>query len=339
MQRGYYLLLLVLMFFLFDRGLSLVIKKSMESFYSNNQYEKNVLGSLQLNRKNYFNTLIMGSSRTEYGIIPFYLYENLKLVAFSSARRGRYAKYHYHFYLQYRKKYGKPRFLIYGTDYFMFRRSSDPTGLNALTGKGDPGKAFEIDTVGDREPVWVSKAMRLYRIKNRFQTFMTDALDLFAFSVESGKREGVTPLGISKFKGWPGSIPAENRIKPLKWRRFEYTPFPGVEGGDLIRLLDELRKDRVKVFLVGLPEYVGTYETNIERGQHVADMLRIARKYGNVSYFNFNTPESFDLTDYRLFVDGKYGEWNSHLSIHGAYRLTRQLCQKIRNHFNQRNLR
>ena len=335
-KRVYHVLLVVLMFFLFDRGLYLVIRKSMASFYGSHRYEKNVLGDLQLNRENYFNALVMGSSRTEYGIIPAYLYENLKWIAFSSAKRGRYAKYHYHFYLQYRKKYGKPRFLIYGTDYFMFRRDTDPALLNALSGKGKEKKIVDLDRTRNRKPVYVSRALNLYGIKNRFNTFMSDVLDLIAFRVERKDRKGVTPLGISKFKGWPGSIPVENREKPLTWRKMKYRPFPGKEGEAFVRLLNELRKDRVKVFLVGLPEYIGTYETNVEREKHVEDMMRIARKYGNVTYFNFNSPESFDLTDFRLFVDGKYGEWNSHLSIYGAYRLTRRLCLKIRNHLKKR---
>ena len=257
----------------------------------------------------------------------------LKWVALSSAKRGRYAKYHYHFYLQYKKKYGKPRFLIYGTDYFMFKRGSDPAGFNALMGTEGSRESLNIDGIAHRKPVLISRASDVYRIKNRFHTFITDAMDVLSFSLEQKGTTALTPLGISKFKGWPGAIPLEKRKKPSRWERFEYSPFPGQEGRYFIRLLNELRKDRVKVFLVGLPEYIGTYETNYEREKHIADLTRIIQKYGNVTYFNFNSPESFDLTDYRLFVDGKYGEWNSHLSIHGAHRLTRRLCLKIRNHF------
>lgn len=333
LKRGYYLVLIVLMFYLFDKAIFLIVKNSMKTFYRNNKIVKTQLGGMQLNKKNYFNTLIMGSSRTRFGIIPKYLYNNLKLIAFSSAKRDRYPKYHYQFYLKYKKKYGKPRFLIYGVDYFMFNSHSNIAELNALNFGSKQNKILELDKIEDRKPIYLSKISNLYKTKNRINTFITDVIDFFAFKIEPKKKGNITPLGISKFIGWAGKIRKDDRKKPSKWEHVKYSPFPGKEGKYFIRLLNELRKDKVRVFIVGLPEYIGTYETNIEQNKFIRDIKNIIKKHSNVTYFNFNSPKEFNLSNFRYFIDGKYGEWNSHLSIYGAYNLTNKLCDKIQSNF------
>ena len=321
----------LLLFILFDRILFFSLRESMFRFYQKNNYEKNVFGRLQFIKKNYFNTLIMGTSRTEYSIHPIYLYQSLGLKALSVAKRERYPKFHYNFYVQYKKKYGKPRLLIYGTDYFMFRRNSAVSEMNLVTDqKKKQIKRLPYKKMTNPNSPLFSRVSLLFRSRRKVDSFVTDILDYLTFIYESKVKGDALPPGISHFKGWPGKIRPEDQREPIKWEKSPYSRFPGREGEYFRKLLDELKKDRVKVFLVNIPEYINTYRTNFEQEKYQSDIKNLAAKYRNVEFLNFNSTKLFDLSNPVYFRDGKFGDWNSHLSIYGAYYLSQKLSQRLK---------
>ena len=84
------------------------------------------------------------------------------------------------------------------------------------------------------------------------------------------------------------------------------------------------------MFLVNIPEYINTYHTNFEREKYQADITSLAAEYHNVVFLNFNSKEAFDLSNPAYFRDGKYGHWNSHVSIYGAYYLSKKLANSLK---------
>ncbi|HSP06354.1 MAG TPA: hypothetical protein VLR94_04215, partial [Acidobacteriota bacterium] len=112
-----------------------------------------------------------------------------------------------------------------------------------------------------------------------------------------------------------GDLPV---IASTRYKRVPYTPYPGEEGKYLDALLQSLHRDRVKVFLVILPEFIGTYETNFERDKFTAEIARVASGYDDVQVLNYNSPDRFPLNKPRYFIDGGYGNMNSHLSNNGS---------------------
>ncbi len=327
-------LLATLLFFLLDRGLFFALREAAFGFYSSGQVGKDWYGKTNAVQKDYFNTLIMGTSRTKEGIHPIYLFEKLGYRAFNAASPGRYPQYNYLFYQQFKKKYGTPKVVILGIDYFLFSKDSNPRQLQELKGDGNAGeRRIEYRKAKNPNSKLLSRVSLLYRTKASLDQFFVDAIDRLAVRFENKTNKNILPAGISKYTGLYGSVPNHTSPPPQNWPKSPYTPFPGKEGRFFEKLLNTLRRDRVKVFLVGIPDYHKVYQTNHQHRKLVDDIQKLASQYMNVVYLNYNTPAAFELDNPHLFVDGDWGKRISHLSVFGSKMLTYKLCNDIQNHF------
>lgn len=325
-----------ILFFLMDRGLFFLLREAAYDFYSSGNVGKDWYGKTEVVKKNYFNTLIMGTSRTKEGIHPVYIFEKLGYRAYNAASPGRYPQFNYLFYQQFKKRNGVPKVVILGIDYFLFSKDSNRRQLLEL--KGDrQSTPRRIDYQEARNPNsrFLSSISLLYRTKPLLDQYFADAVDALAVKFEGKGNKNVLPAGISKYTGLYGSVPNHKAPPPPHWPKSPYTPFPGKEGEFFKKLLDQLRRDRVKVFLVGIPDYIKVFETNHQHRKLVEDIERLASQYMNVRYFNYNTPDAFELDNPHLFVDGDYGKRISHLSVFGSKMLTLKLCNDIQKLFRQ----
>ena len=224
--------------------------------------------------------------------------------------------------------------MILGIDYFLFSKDSNRRQLLDLQGERTKGKhRINYHDVTNPNSKFLSRISLLYRTKATLDQFFADAVDALAVRFESKGNKNVLPAGVSKYTGLYGSVPNHTSPPPPHWPKSPYTPFPGKEGTFFKQLLDTLRRDRVKVFLVGIPDYIKVFETNHQHRKLVEDVERLASQYMNVVYFNYNTPQSFELDNPHLFVDGDYGKRISHLSVFGSKMLTYKLCSDIKKYF------
>jgi len=166
----------ILLFLVFDRAFYIVFKYVSTSFY-NSTIENSVNSNVGEIEKNFYDTLIIGSSRTKQGIHPWYLKNHLELNAYKNASAGQYLKYNYHFYKIYKKKYKIPEYLIYGFDYFVFNKKSSRLKMNILLGKR---KSRKLKLTGDLNKSILNPfkyPSLLINNKNSISTFIIDLID------------------------------------------------------------------------------------------------------------------------------------------------------------------
>lgn len=330
-RAGLLVILAAALFLFFDRGLFFLLRETSFYFYQKSSLGKDYYGKTTFLKKNQFNTLILGSSRTKEGILPLHLFENLGLRAYNAGSPGRYPQFHYYFYLKFKQENGIPRIVIIGMDYFIFSKESNLNQLQIVKGETPPDiQRIDHKNITNPASQLLSKISLLFRSKKELDTFIMDIIDFTAMHVEKPNSRQIVPAGVSSYQGLFGRVPEESRVKPSQWETSPYSPFPGIEGNYLKMLLDELREDRVRVFLVGIPDYINIYATNIEHEAYAADIARLAQTYPRVIFINYNTPEHFSLSNPDFFVDGRYGERISHLSVFGAKNLNKKLCQDIK---------
>jgi hypothetical protein len=185
----------------------------------------------------------------------------------------------------------------------------------------NPGKA------NYRSPALFSRFSLLYLLKPEIDEFFNDFLgqDL---ENESNKAEpGLEKMQSSAMKPErPGLVIQP----PLHWKRRTYQRFPGIEGQDFLKLLQELSTRRIVTFLVILPDYVGTNATNYEQDAFKKDLRALAGRFRSVFILDFNTTENFVLDDPNLFSDGGWGRVNSHLSNIGCRIISRKVASAIK---------
>jgi len=321
----YFAALTLIIFFIFDRAAYLLFRNISNQFYRESQPDSET-GKISEEVKNYYDTLILGSSRTRQGIHPWYLYRDLGLKAYKNARAGQYLKYNYYYYNLFKKKYKTPGYLIYGYDYFIFRLKSSRRRMNNLS---DRQEEMAADT--GSEPMApllnITRYPSLLLLKKeQINTFWIDLIDHLS------KEEKAIDHGnlISGFRGAKTSIPKDLLKEPLTWEKKNYVGYPGHEGKYLDLLFDQLEADQVQVFLVILPDFISVYRTNFEREAFIREAESLFRKYPNVTILNYYSPEKFDIHNPRYFRDGKYGIINSHLSFYGAKILNKKLCRDIK---------
>lgn len=272
-----------------------------------------------------FDTVIMGTSRTHRAIHPYYLYKHAGLSAFKNANSKCKPKFNYFFYQRYKKYAGAPSVLIYGLDYFMFMVKTNAPFLRKFTGEDESA----LDARGV-SLLWSNKAA--------IDELLNEALGELAGADEEQDESGparrcrdLPPSAshIDPFIGY-AKLRAIDGVPPARWKRFPYVPFPGREGGWLLKLLRELERDGVTVFLVNLPDHVGTHESNFEQGKFMADIGRLACSFRNVHLVDYNRPDRFSLACDAHFLDGGYGSANSHLSDQGARALNLLLAADLK---------
>jgi hypothetical protein len=270
--------------------------------------------------KGTYSTLIMGSSRTHRGIHPYYFHKRIKQNAFKVAKAKIRIKFNYLFYMDYKKIADIPKVLIYGLDYFMFHLESNEFFLDAVAGTPKTQSAQHFGP------------LLLLSNKKRIDKFVFDKLEEMNNSwFQSSGREKKFRI-IDPFIGYdkPGGT---RWLKPITFKKFEYTPYPGKEGSYFTKLLEECKKDGVTVILVFLPDYIGTYLSNFEADKFRRDIMSISRSYTNVFIYDYNQPNKFDLSNQAYFLDGGYGKTNSHLSKSGARIFNRYLIRDIKKHY------
>lgn len=331
-KRIYYLLLFVLFLFVFDRFFFFSFSKLEKHTYRHQNFKKRFITF----PSGTYDTLIVGSSRTNKGIHPALLYKSLGIKAKKIARATTGFKFNYKFYLEYKKFLNKPKFLIYGLDYFMFKMHSNQkwmrffseTKNKDLKGKGilrlfSNKKGIDsliVDSLNDMNAFLLPK-----------QKTTNKPLEKFIHIKRKGKLVKVKriPDYMSKFVGFK----SKDSFKPSKVANFDkvkYFKFPGREGQYFTKLLEELHKDKVTVILVFLPDIIGTYETAFQRELFIDNIRALSKKYPNVFIYNYNDPKIFPLDKKEYFLDGGYGFINSHLSMKGSKLLNRLLCKDIR---------
>ncbi len=318
------IILSLILFVLFDRAAYIIFKNISFGFY-NKTRQTSVNLNLKKEEIEFYDTLIMGSSRTRRAIHPLYLKKYLGLKALKISEPGRYLRYNYTYYTIYRKKYKVPKYLFYGIDYFIFKKYSNQ------------GKMINILSYFEKQPEIdmklnfklfnpISNPSMLFKEKENIDIFINDFIDhLSKLHVKDKKG----PL-ISEYIGKKRSIKKKLLIEPRHWRKSEFARYPGLEGKFLDLLLDKLEKDKVKVFLVIIPDFIGVYRTNFEQKLFSEEIISISKKYSNIMILDYNSPEKFGLSNTRLFKDGNYGNGVSHLSYYGAEILNKMICDDIK---------
>lgn len=325
-----WVLVFVLSFLLFDRLLFFAVRREQRAAFE----RQGLLSIFILKRGFYrnfyeiprgtFDTLIMGSSRTQRGIHPYYLYKYLKLNSFRIAGAKCKPRFNMIFYEQYKKHAGAPRLLIYGVDYFLFKLKTNAPFLDRFQ--------------GEVEPPYSRGPSLLWANKNQNDEFLADLLESLGGNdaVEAGTagqrhRTDLPPSAahIDTFVGYRKLSPIDP-LRPPRFRKYSYVPFPGKEGEWFLKLLQELERDGVTVVLVSLPSHIGTCESNFQRREFMADLGRLVKPFANVHVLDYNRPERFDLRADEYFLDGGYGVTNSHLSDRGSRVLNRMLADDLR---------
>lgn len=316
---GFFILILFL--FLFDRGLFFLISTLEANIYKKNKFEKRFENYL---KDNDFSTLIFGTSRTYEGIHPYYLEAEIGQKAYKESFQGKGPKYYYYFYQLYKKYAGIPKVVIYGIDYFIYNITSDTMYLARFKNQ-----------IPQKKVNYFSAPLLLLKHKKTIDIFHNNLVNLLKEKENPDHTEDSFD-DFNHMQIYTGAInPNKKPIakRPAKYTRQLFFHFPGKEGLYFEKLLEEMDKDNVKVVLVGLPDYIGTYKTNFERRDFILDLKRWERKYENVFFYNYNRNYKFPLDNVDYFLDGAYGLTNSHLSRMGAEVFNKKLIEDLKKHY------
>ena len=262
----------------------------------------------------------MGSSRTYEGIHPFLL-DSKKLNPFKWGFAGFGPKYNYYFYKLYKKIKGKPKVVIFGIDYFIYTLFSSPSALAELNTGTDSRSTLN----------YLDPSILLLKNKKNIDIVIKDIISSFS------PGENAPIRNIDEIQAYTGS--KKSTLKNYKvyterkgpYKGSAFTKPPGIEGEYFFKMLDELREDNVKLILVVIPEYIGTFRTNKFQRIFRMHLKRLKKKYENIRVLNYNYIKKFNLGDDSLFLDGGYGYTNSHLSKKGAEIFNKMLKRDIEN--------
>lgn len=326
----FYALLFLLLFFVFDRGLYFLAYSLEKHFYHKKDLRGIFFQKRDFNKhflelpKGTYNTLIMGSSRTHRGIHPFYIHRRLKQNAFKIAKAKVRLKFNYYFYKQFKKIAGIPKVVIYGLDYFMFKLESHPYFMQFVEEEG----ATQNETDNITAHLFTAPSL-LMENKESIDSLVNTILERWNENINPEvSRKGRIKI-IDPFIGYRQEEPLQSR-KRRRFKRFDYEGYPGVEGKYFIKLLDEWQHDGVKVALVHLPDYIGTYASNHQYNLFKEEIKKLTAPYKNVKIFDYNNPNTFSLSEEKYFLDGGYGKTNSHLSLAGARVFHRKFLRDLK---------
>jgi len=330
MRRKLYLVLLFLaFFFIFDRAASLIFRELNYSFYSRTELKKNIFGKMRVIKKGYYDMMIFGTSRTMDSIHPVYLLDSLGIRAYKEAKPSRYPRYYYNFYRNFRSVYGKPKYLIYGIDYFIFNLATSDIHLLTVTKKKKKMKRLRLNKIRNGDSRFLNDASVTFRLKKKIDRTLSDLLYKLSLEWDSPDSQN-NVAGINQYTGRRRVLRQEFRVKPSNWDTFAYRDSLHGEGKYLKLLFDELENDGVMVILVGIPDYIGTFESNFEQEKFEGDITALIRGRSDFRFLNYNDPDKFDLSNPEYFTNGGYGEFNSHMSYYGALKFNEILCRDLR---------
>jgi len=319
------LLAFVFFLFLLDRLLFLGVRRGETYFYRNfSSYSlQDKFAAIQ--NKDDYKLLILGTSRTFDGIHPFHIRERFGDRSFKEAFVGKGPMYNYFFYQEYRKAMGIPKVVIYGLDYFLFNITSERHWMKRFPAEQVDSRYFK----GGVSLLLANKP----RIDEFSNTLLNDLADDKANDANYLKERDSAQMESYRGVVSPGKI---DPVEPPRFRKVRFFKYPGKEGVFFRRLLEQLQRDRVKVLLVSLPEYIGTYRTNHERDKFTRCFMKFQREFPNVRFLQYNRLKKFDLTNLSYFIDGGYGKTNSHLSSAGADAFSRLLLRDLQRYLGKK---
>ena len=309
----------VLLLFLFDRLLFALIQQRESSFYrQDTTYSLNDKFA-SIYKKSDYKILIFGTSRTYDGIHPWYIHNELGIRAFKEAFVGKGPMYNYYFYQEYKKQMGVPRVVIYGVDYFMYNITTSRSWMQRFN-------------TGVTDTLYYNRGISMLlankgKIDNFFNTVLND-LQKSLNRVEHSQIEQDLVL-MENYMGVPNTGDVVTQ-EPPQYDKVFFFQYPGQEGVYFSRLMEELHRDKVTVLLISLPDYIGTYWTNIFHRKYLRAFRYYQRKYDNVHFLNYNHIKMFDIKNPEYFINGGYGRTNSHLSRAGAEIFNRLLINDLR---------
>lgn len=303
--------ILLVLIFLADRGVFrcfLNLEKSGARF----QLEKKLQA---IPEKEKYEVLVFGTSRAFSAIQPNFVNPIIGTRLFKESYVGKGPKYNYYFYQTYKKIFGVPKVVVYGLDYFLFLKSSQPSLLQRFP------ECEDVSETGDSVP------LLLLANKERIDQYVNDMLNriqekapdhIRKFNPEKNFMDMETYVGVHA----PKKTKVISEVPPnFNKKKAAYAAFPGKEGVYYLKLLKELKKDNVTIFLVTIPYYIGSYRT--QKGpkrfiQDHANLLKSLDYKGRAFFADYNDPKRFPMDDVECFLDGGYGLINSHLSIKGS---------------------
>ncbi len=299
------------------------------SLNSDTNLKKNAFGKFKVVEKGFYDAMIFGSSRTYSSIHPFHLFNEMKLKSYKEARRGRYPKYFYYFYINFRDIFGKPKYLLYGIDYFMFKKRTSGVHLRTVLKKNRKLKKIRFEKFVNKSSKILSNFSLLFRIKDELDQTLSNLIFMLSLKMDDPHARAVNSTGIGTYTGARRKLKAKLKYVPDKWGKEPYVNSKHGEGKFLRKLFNELEKDGVTVVLVSIPDFIGTQRTNYQQDKFMNDMKNLIKGRENFYILNYNTPEKFDLNNLRNFKDGRYGSGNSHMSYWGGVDFNRALAKDL----------
>jgi hypothetical protein len=262
---------------------------------------------VEARRKGPYQVLVLGTSRTFEGIHPSDILEKTGARAFKEAFQGKGPRYNYEFYQRFRRFLGKPQVVVYGVDYFIFNITSDRPLDNPIAAAASGRLVWPLRLIRDKSLNDRAIVVTLQGLQNELVRHGEDfnperyQADMEAYHGNEGPR-----------RGDPASP------EPARYKRIPFLRFPGDEGVYFEKLLTELESDGVVTMLVGLPDFWATYRTNFEQQYWAGAMSTLAGRHKNCFFVNYDDPARFPLTNPDYFIDGQWGNPNSHMSRLGV---------------------
>lgn len=262
-----------------------------------------------------YDVLVLGTSRAFEAIHPRDISERTGARVFKEAFQGKAPRYYYEFYRRYRRIVGKPKVAVYAVDYFLFDIKSERWTPDVA--EGSPTSAVP-QAPRSRGLHWPLLLVEDKQANDRaIVRMLQDWQEQVAPQHEPNPER--YPADMDAYRGNTMARSGDPAVpEPAQYTRNPFRRFPGEEGEYFVRLLEDLERDGVEVLLVGLPDFIATYRTNIEQAQFAEIFSRLAASRRNCVFVNYNDPARFPLSNPSYFIDGKYGNGNSHLSKDGV---------------------
>jgi hypothetical protein len=256
---------------------------------------------------------------------PATLQQALGVKAYKEAFQGKGPRYNYEFYQLYREVVGTPRLVIYGVDYFIFSTTSERWAMERFAEK--PGDLPHVDMEPGPLLMLANKRTNdrgLVTFLEGLQRRLVPVIDKSAaFDPEWNVRDMERYTGTQQSR--VSDAPA-----PATFERIPFARFPGYEGQYLLKLLQQTEADGVEVMFVYLPDYIATYRTDFEHDVFAEQFRHLLAGRPHCAFFNYNDPARFPMSVPANFLDGAYGNPNSHLSKAGTQELNRLFLPDVK---------